>query len=223
MVATGSAIPSTGDVSFSCSPNPNSSCENVGGSAALVPGTYQLCEVSMPEGWTNNISGFTPFGSPVEGASNGAECVAITLAAGGSGVPSGVPDPVNNVAPAASGGSIMLQTGSFTLVGGTTSDALSGTLSIRNSSGGTQQVLVTSLSVVDATFRDGPTVVQATVTGCVFSPLPAAIPAGGSQSFTLSGCQVSPSPRKDLTFTIRATLNDGDQPFYERTYKVRKQ
>ena len=222
VVATGSAVQSTGVVNFSCSPNPSSSCENVGGNATIVPGTYQLCEVSMPEGWTNNISGFTPSGSAGEGASNGAECVSISLGAGASGVPSGVPDPVNNVAPAVSGGSIMLQTGSFTLVGGTTSDALSGTFSIRNSSGGTQQVLVTSLSVVDATFRDGPNVIQATVTGCSFSPLPAAIPAGGSQSFTLSGCQVSPSPRKDLTFTIRATINDGDQPFYERTYKVRK-
>jgi hypothetical protein len=177
----------------------------------------------MPAGWTNNISGFTPSGSPAEGSSGGADCTAVTLGAGGTGVPLGVPDPIDNIPPAVSGGSIMLQTGSFTLIGGQTSDALSGTFSIRNSSGGTQQVLVTNLSIVNATFKTGSNVVQAAVSGCVFSPLPVSIPAGGSQSFTVTGCQVTPSVRRDLTFTIRATINGGDQPFYERTYKVRTQ
>jgi Prealbumin-like fold domain len=118
-----------------------------------------------------------------------------------------------------SGGSIALQNGSFTLV----NDALSGDFSIRNSSGGTQQVFVTSLAIVNATFRDGPNLVQATVTGCVYTPLPVAIPASGSQSIALSGCQVTPSVRKELMFTVRATINGGDQPFYERVYKVRTQ
>ena len=223
IVATGSAALASGVVNFSCSPNPNSSCENVSSVANLVPGNYQLCEVNMPAGWTNNISGFTPSGSPAEGSSGGADCTAVTLGAAGTGVPSGVPDPIDNVPPAVSGGSIMLQTGSFTLIGGQTSDALSGTFSIRNSSGGTQQVLVTNLSIVNATFKNGSNVVQAAVSGCVFSPLPVSIPAGGSQSFTVTGCQVTPSVRRDLTFTIRATINGGDQPFYERTYKVRTQ
>ena len=44
-----------------------------------------------------------------------------------------------------SGGSIALQTGSFTLV----NDALSGSFAIRNSSGGAQQVFVTELAVVN--------------------------------------------------------------------------
>jgi len=222
VVATGTAEPDSGAVSFACTPNPNASCENVGGIATFIPATYQLCEVSLPTGYTNNITsppGFTPAGATPEGGADGTECMSIVLAKGDAGVPSGVPDPIDNIAPPASGGSVALQAGSFTLA----SDALSGSFAIRNSSGGAQQAFVTSLGVVNATFRDGPNLVQATVSGCVFSPLPVLIPAGGSQAITLTGCQVSPSVRKELTFTVRATINDGDQPFYERTYKVRVQ
>ena len=217
IVAAGTANSSTGVVNFSCSPNPSASCENVGGVANLIPASYQLCEVGMPAGWTNNISGFTPAGSSAEGSSNGAECIGISLGAGASGVPAGVPNPVNNIPPAVSGGSIMLQNGMFTLVNG----ALSGTFAIKNSSMGTQQVLVTSLSIVNASFKNGPNLTQAAANGCVFSPLPVSIPAGGTQTITVSGCQVTPTPTKDLTFTIRAVVNGGDQPFYERTYKVK--
>lgn len=222
VVATGTAELGSGAVSFACSPNPNASCENVGGVATFIPSTYQLCEVNIPTGYTNNIAnppGFTPGGATPEGGADGTECLSIVLAKGDVGVPSEVPDPIDNIAPPASGGSVALQTGSFTLA----SNALSGSFAIRNSSGGAQQVFVTSLGVVNATFRDGPNLVQATVSGCVFSPLPVLIPAGGSQAITLTGCQVSPSVRKELTFTVRATINDGDQPFYERTYKVRVQ
>jgi len=35
--------------------------------------------------------------------------------------------------------------------------------------------------------------------------------------------QKARSVRKELMFTVRATINSGDQPFYERTYKVRTQ
>jgi hypothetical protein len=219
VVANGAANLASGTVSFGCVPNPNASCENVGGSARLVPGAYQLCEVTIPQSFTNNLVGFTPGGSTPEGTTNGAECVGISLAAGATGVPTGVPDPINDVPPPASGGSITLGTGSFTLV----NDALSGSFLIRNSSMGTQQVYVTTMTVVDATFRDGATLVQATVTGCAFAPLPVLIPANGSQSISLTGCQVTPSARKELMFTVRATLNGGDQPFYERVYKVRVQ
>ena len=223
VVATGSAILATGVVNFACAPNPNAACENVSGIATLVPASYQLCEINMPAGYSNNIPGFTPSGSVAEGGINATECIGFSLSAGGSGVPAGVPDPINNLPPAVSGGSIALQTGSFTLVNGALNDALSGNFSIRNSSGGTQQVFVTSLAIVNATFRDGPNLVQATVTGCVYTPLPVTIPASGSQSIALSGCQVTPSVRKELMFTVRATINNGDQPFYERTYKVRTQ
>ena len=222
VLATGTAEPLLGAVTFACTPNSAASCENVGGVATFVPGTYQLCEVNIPAGYTNNITsppGFTPGGATPEGGADGTECMSIVLAKGDVGVPSGVPNPINNIAPPASGGSIALQTGSFTLV----NDALSGSFAIRNSSGGAQQVFVTGLAVVTATFRDGPNLVQATVSGCGFSPLPALIPGGGSQAITLTGCQVSPSVRKELTFTVRAEINDGDQPFYTRTYKVRVQ
>ena len=81
---------------------------------------------------------------------------------------------------------------------------------------------MTSLAIVDATFRDGPNLVQADVTGCLFAPVPVVIPAGGSQTITLSGCQVAPPVKKELTFTVRATINGGQAP-YERVYKVRVQ
>lgn len=225
VIATGSADVTTGVVNFSCSPNPNPLCANVGGVANLLPVNYQLCEINIPAAYSNNIAsppGFTPAGAVAEGGENATECVDITLAASASGVPAGVPDPIDNVA-AVSGGSITLQTGSFTLLGGDPADALSGSFSIRNSSGGTQQVLVTGLAIVDATFRDGPNLIHPDVTGCVFAPVPKVIAAGGSEGFTLSGCLVTPSVRKELTFTIRATISGGDQPFYDRTYKVRKQ
>lgn len=223
VVATGSANISTGIVAFSCSPGTNPLCTNVGGVARFKPVALQVCERNMPGGWSNNITGFTPAGSVPEGTDSATECINVSLTAGAQGVPAGVPDPINNVPPAASGGSIALQTGSFTLLGGQTSDALSGNFSIRNSSSGSQQVLVTSLTIVDATFRDGANLVQAAVTGCVFSPLPVVIAANATQTFTLTGCQVTPSVRKELMFTIRATINGGSQPFYDRTYKVRTQ
>jgi len=47
--------------------------------------------------------------------------------------------------------------------------------------------------------------------------------ASGSQTIMRSGCQVTPSVRKELMVTVRATINGGDQPFYDRTYKVRTQ
>ena len=216
VVASGAAVQATGVVSFSCTPNPNSACENVGGVANVLPGAYQLCETNMPAGYTNNVAGFTPSGSVAEGGTSATECIDISLSAGASGVPGGAPNPINNVPPI-TGGSIALQTGTFLLV----SNALSGSFDIRNSSMGTQQVTVNGLTIVNASFRDGGNVIQATVSGCVFAPLPVAIPAGGSQSITVSGCQVAPSVRKDLTFTVRATINGGTQPFYERTYKVR--
>ena len=223
VVATGSANISTGVVAFACTSGTNPLCANVGGVARFKPVALQICERNMPGGWSNNISGFTPAGSPSEGTDSATECINVSLNAGAQGVPAGVPDPINNVPPSVSGGSITLQTGSFTLIGGQTSDALSGNFSIRNSSSGTQQVLVTSLSIIDATFKDGANLVQATVTGCVFSPLPVVIGASASQTFTVTGCQVTPSVRKELMFTIRAKISGGSQPFYDRVYKVRAQ
>jgi plastocyanin len=100
VVATGTANVTTGVVNFSCSPDPNSVCANVSGIANFVPGTYQFCETGMPVNFSNNIPsppGFTPLGAVPEGGDNSTECVEITLGAGGSGVPTGIPDPINNL------------------------------------------------------------------------------------------------------------------------------
>jgi hypothetical protein len=88
-----------GVVTFSCNGGDPTKCTNDGSNIAhFVPGSYQFCEVNMMPGWQNNISGFTPNGNdPL--ADNSAECVDITLNAAGSGVPSGVPDPVANTPP----------------------------------------------------------------------------------------------------------------------------
>jgi hypothetical protein len=96
--ATGTAVLATGVVNFACSPQ-DATCVNVGGIANLVPGNYQLCEINMPAGWANNIAGFTPNGEAAEGADNGNECINITLAAGATGVPTGVPNPIDNAPP----------------------------------------------------------------------------------------------------------------------------
>jgi plastocyanin len=93
--ATGTAVLATGVVNFVCSPE-DANCVNVGGYANLVPGNYQLCETGMPAGYSNNITGFTPAGAVPEGGDNSTECVNITLAAGASGMPSGVT--IGNVA-----------------------------------------------------------------------------------------------------------------------------
>jgi hypothetical protein len=82
--ATGTAVLATGVVDFSCDPNPNANCVNVGGIANFVPGAYQLCETGMPAGWSNNFDGFTPDGANPEGADNSTECIDVTLAAGGA-------------------------------------------------------------------------------------------------------------------------------------------
>jgi hypothetical protein len=99
VVATGTANTTTGVVTFACSPNPNSVCGNVSGVANLKPGDYQLCETGMPAGWSNNFDGFTPLGATPEGGDNSTECKNITLTAGGSGTPSGIPDPIDNTPP----------------------------------------------------------------------------------------------------------------------------
>jgi hypothetical protein len=219
VVANGAVDLTTGVVSFACASS--TSCADIGGLANFMPGPYQVCEVGMPSGYTNNITsppGFTPAGGTPEGGANASECVNVNLAAGQTGVPAGVPDPINNIAPA-SGGDITLGTGSFSLA----SDVLSGSFDIRNSTMGTQSVFLTSLTIINATFRDGSTLVQASVTGCTFTPLPVLIPASASQTITLSGCHVAPSVRKELMFTVRATIQNGNQPFYDRTYKVRTQ
>jgi plastocyanin len=99
VIATGSANTTTGVVTFACSPNPNAFCGNVSSIANIIPGNYQLCETGMPAGYSNNITGFTPLGAIPEGADNSTECINITLGAGGSGVPTGVPNPIDNTPP----------------------------------------------------------------------------------------------------------------------------
>jgi hypothetical protein len=97
-VATGTNN-AAGLVTFTCSGGDPTKCTNDGGSIAhLVPGNYQFCEVEMLPGWANNLAGFTPNGNdPL--ADNSAECVNITLGAGGSGVPTGVPTIIDNTPP----------------------------------------------------------------------------------------------------------------------------
>jgi hypothetical protein len=53
----------------------------------------------MPAGFSNNFAGFTPLGATPEGGDNSTECIGITLGAGGSGVPTGIPDPIDNTPP----------------------------------------------------------------------------------------------------------------------------
>jgi hypothetical protein len=104
-IATGTND-AAGVVTFSCNGGDPTKCTNDGSSIAhFVPGDYQLCEVNMEPGWSNNIDGFTPNGEAPEGDDNGNECVDIELGAGDSGVPDvpegddPVPDPIDNTPP----------------------------------------------------------------------------------------------------------------------------
>jgi hypothetical protein len=80
IVASASAVLATGVVQFS---------------GYFTPGNYQLCEVGMPAGYTNNLTGFTP------GLDNSEECVNITLVSGtnGPGGITNVPNPIDNIRP----------------------------------------------------------------------------------------------------------------------------
>ena len=122
-------------------------------------------------------------------------------------------------------GSIAFVNGDFSLMRDQTTDALSGTVPIRNNSMGATVVTVTSLTITEAWVKQGNMQIPRTVTGCVFTPSSASINAGATQNFTLTGCDVSPSVenKKDLNFTIRATTTGTAQPFYERTYKTKAQ
>jgi hypothetical protein len=68
-------------------------------SGFFTPGAYNLCEINMPVGYTNNFTGYTPLGATPEGGNNATECIDITLVSGANG-PSGilgVPNPINNI------------------------------------------------------------------------------------------------------------------------------
>jgi hypothetical protein len=122
-------------------------------------------------------------------------------------------------------GSITFSNGTFSLLRDQTTDALSGTIPIRNNSMGATVVTVTSLTITDAWVKQGNMLIPRTVTGCVFTPSSASINPGATQNFTMTGCDVSPSVanKKDLNFTVRATTTGTAQPFYERTYKAKAQ
>jgi len=76
--ATGSTG-STGVVEFGCNGSEPELCTNdTDGNANIVPGNYQLCEVGMMPGWSNDIDGFTPDSLP-DGGDNSVECINITL------------------------------------------------------------------------------------------------------------------------------------------------
>jgi uncharacterized cupredoxin-like copper-binding protein len=84
VIASGSSDLTTGQVDFTCVAG-DPPCRDVLGIAQLVPGDYQLCEVHMMPGWTNNKAsppGFTPDGETPEGGDNSSECWDITLIAG---------------------------------------------------------------------------------------------------------------------------------------------
>jgi hypothetical protein len=86
-----------GLVTFACVAS-NPPCVNVGGIANLVPGNYQFCEVNQLAAWSNNMNGFVP-NSDDPNVDNSVECLNITLAAGGSGDPTGIPNPIINTPP----------------------------------------------------------------------------------------------------------------------------
>lgn len=82
--ATGTANTVTGEVAFSCTPGTNPDCAESSGIVWLSAREYQLCEVGMPSGSSNNLDGFTPAGGTVEGGTDATECVNMTLATGES-------------------------------------------------------------------------------------------------------------------------------------------
>jgi hypothetical protein len=81
VLATGTSDAS-GVVNFLCLAGVEEFCTNVSGAAKLVPGDYQLCEVHMMPGWSNDLDGYTPDGEIPEGSDNSTECVNFTLTAG---------------------------------------------------------------------------------------------------------------------------------------------
>jgi hypothetical protein len=104
VVANGVINGTTGVVESTCdSVADPADCVNDSNSIAkLASGDYQLCETGMMPGWTNNIPcppGFTPLGATPEGGDNSTECMNISLGAGAMGVPTGVPDPIDNTPP----------------------------------------------------------------------------------------------------------------------------
>jgi hypothetical protein len=131
----------------------------------------------------------------------------------------------NTVVTTPAAGSIAFSNGSFSLLRDATTDALSGTIPIRNNSMGATVVTVTSLTITEAWVKQGNMQIPRTVTGCVFTPTSASINPGATQNFALSGCDVSPSVdnKKDLNFIVRATTTGTAQPFYERTYRAKAQ
>lgn len=122
-------------------------------------------------------------------------------------------------------GSVNFLNGAFSLARDQTTDALSGTVPIRNNSMGPTVVTVTSVSLTEAWVKQGNMQIPRTVTGCVFTPSSASINPGATQNFTMTGCDLSASVdnKKDLFFVVRATTSGTAQPFYERTYKVKAQ
>lgn len=78
--ATGAANAVTGEVTFSCTSGTNPDCAQSGGVVWLSARQYQLCEVGMPSGSSNNLDGFTPAGGTAEGGADATECVNLTLA-----------------------------------------------------------------------------------------------------------------------------------------------
>jgi hypothetical protein len=86
-----------GLVTFACVAG-NPPCVNVSGVANIVPGNYQFCEVNQLAAWSNNMNGFVP-NSDDPFVDNSVECLNITLAAGGSGDPTGIPNPIINTPP----------------------------------------------------------------------------------------------------------------------------
>jgi hypothetical protein len=99
-VATGTANVTTGVVNFSCSPDPNSVCANVSGIANLRPGHVPVLrdrDAGELLEQHPKPTGIHPTRSGSRGRGQLTECVEITLGAGGSGVPTGIPDPINNL------------------------------------------------------------------------------------------------------------------------------
>lgn len=96
VIATGSND-LAGDVAFACNGSLPALCTNISGVANFVPGNYQFCEVDQLPAWSNNLGGFTPNGD--DDPDNGDECVNIALAAGQTGVPTELPDPITNTPP----------------------------------------------------------------------------------------------------------------------------
>jgi hypothetical protein len=125
-----------------------------------------------------------------------------------------------------SGGSITLQGGTFSLLAGS-DNVLSGTFRIANTSGSKQSVNIIDADVMPNAVAKigGGKEMPVTISDCVITPVPVIIAPDQTQQFTVTGCDFNPAVAagNEVNITVRAIVNGGSQPWYQRTYTVKAQ